>query len=210
MHEVTAHIEFMTPYCQSRFHNTEKQPKELSDAYENRTWKERLHTDEDGIIQIPAMAFANAIKETAKFLSIQIPGKGKATWTKHFEAGISVLEDVPTGVSKDSGQVIRKQLFVPSDGKRGSGSRVMKSYPWVLPPLQVSPVFYISDDVITPEVFAAHLVQTGFLIGLGTFRVRNNGTCGRFEVNSIDWKNGADANLLPPINIVKEKGLKVA
>jgi len=194
-----ATITLVTPYCQSRFHATPKLNKELHDAYERRTWQERLHTDESGQVMVPGMAFANAIKEAAKFLSIQVPGKGKATWTKHFEAGISVIDDVPTGRHKD--EALEKRMFVPSDGKRGGGSRVMKSYPTLLPPMTLQPTFLVQDDSITVETFASHLQQAGMLIGIGSFRVRNNGTFGRFEVEEINWIEAEGVIALPTIRI---------
>jgi hypothetical protein len=194
-----ASIEIVTPYCQSRYHETPKLNKELSGDYERRTWRERLHVEDDGQIVVPGMAFANCIKEAAKFLSIQVPGKGKTTWTKHFEAGISVIDDVLTGKLKE--EAIERQMFVPSDGKRGGGTRVMKSYPILMPPLKLQPVFYIQDDSITPEVFAIHLQQAGTLIGIGSFRVRNNGVCGQFRVDEIDWRESEKESKLPTIKI---------
>ena len=202
----TAKIQFLSPYCQSRYHSEPKLNKELPDDYEKRTWKNRLHLDEeDGkTIVIPGMAFANCIKEAAKFLGIQIPGKGKATWTKQFEAGIAVLENVSTGRTVD--QAIEKRMFVPSTGVRGDGRRVMKSYPILAPtpePVIVEVPFIVTNDMITPEVFAHHLMQAGQMIGLGAFRVRNNGIFGRFKVLSIDWQEMPATSAMPTINIIK-------
>lgn len=197
MNNATVQITLTTPYCQSRSHDTPKLPKELPQAREERTWQERLHTTESGEIVIPGLAFANCIKECAKFLGIQIPNKGKSTWTKHFQAGVSVLDDVKTGVQKSD--AIRKRMFVPSDGVAGSGKRVVKYFPLLMPPLTVSVDFDIYDDLITPEVFAHHLQQAGLLIGIGAFRIRNNGVFGRFNVDSIEWRSGNTELSLPPI-----------
>lgn len=199
MYRAIAHIDFRSAYCQSRFHSTPKLPKELPVDYERRTWKNRLHV-EDGKIFIPGMAFANCVKEAAQFLSIQVPGKGKATYTKHFAAGLMVIEDIDTGRSPDD--AIEQQLFVPSDGRRGGGSRVMRSYPILMPPLSLSVPFEVSDDTITPEVLATHLHQAGSLIGVGSFRVRNNGTYGRFVVKSLDIEPTFTSSQIPPINYV--------
>lgn len=206
MIKATATIELMTPYCQSRFHDEPKlSSKELADDYERRTWKKRLHVDDSNQVVIPAMAFSNCIKEAAKFLSIQIPGKGKSTWTKHFESGISVVDDVPTGRSEDD--AVEKRMFVPSTGVRGDGKRVMKSYPILVPTprLVVEPEFIIVNDIITPEVFAQHLQQAGQLIGIGAFRIRNNGVFGRFKVLEINWVESGNQAELPPIKISKAK-----
>lgn len=202
MKDAIATISLITPYCQSRYHGTPKKNKELADGYERRTWKERLHYDsETKEVFIPALALANSLKEAAKFLSVQIPGKGKATYTKHFEAGVSVLDDIPTGWTVDN--VVSKEMFVPSDGKRGGGSRVMKVFPLLTPPLQFKATYQINDDLITAEVFAQHLAQAGNLIGIGAFRIRNNGVWGRYRVDSIDWIERAGEMKLPPINYLK-------
>ena len=187
--KATARLSLLVPYCQSRSHEAPKLNKELSDAYEKRTWRERLHTDSSGQVLIPAMALQNCVKEAAKFLSISIPGKGKSTFTKHFESGLGVLDDIPTGVHKDD--VAPNRVFVPSNGIRGAGTRVHKVYPMLLPPLEFDVEFLIMDDTITAEVFTEVLVQAGTLIGIGAFRVRNQGNCGRFEVKSVQWRKNA-------------------
>jgi len=197
MQQAIATLTLVTPYCQSRYHNTPKLNKEHADDYERRTWQERLHYDENNQILIPGMALANCVKEAAKFLSLKVGGKGNSTWTKNFEAGISVVDDIPTGVYKT--EAIEKQMFVPSDGKRGGGKRVMKSYPILMPPLTIAPTFYIQDDSITAEIFALHLQQAGLLIGLGAFRVRNNGVFGQFRVDDINWIASPQQPKLPRI-----------
>src|SRR5689334_22156076 len=91
----------ISAYSQGRYHQTEPLPKEGKDVYEKRTWREKVHANDEGYIFIPPMAFKNCIAEIAKFLSEQIPGKGKSTYTKHFEAGILVLEPLVLPIKKD-------------------------------------------------------------------------------------------------------------
>jgi hypothetical protein len=184
MKKVVATLEGVSPYGQSRHYDTEKLPKESAKDYEKRTWKGRCHTDEDGNVFIPPMAFKNCLAECAKYLSIQIPGKGKATYTKHFEAGVMVMDPVPLGVHIND--VKGLWLFVPSDGRRGGSSRVEKCFP-VFNKWQVQVTFYILDETITEEVFRHHLEEAGKFIGIGFFRPRNNGYFGRFEVKNILW-----------------------
>lgn len=185
-----AKIEGVSCYAQSKFHNTPKLNKELPDDYERRTWPFRLHTNDTGEVLIPALAFKNCVSEIAKFLGLQIPGKGKATYTKHFEAGVLVIEDIPLGIHKS--EVLENWMHVPADGVRGSGKRVLKCYPLIKPGWQVTVPFYIFDDTITKDVFLYHLKQAGQLIGIGAFRVRNNGTFGRFKVLDLQWKDGIE------------------
>lgn len=179
-------LESVSPYSQSRHYSDPKQEKESSSDYEKRTWRQRLHYDESGEVFIPPMAFKNCLSEAAKFLSIQIPGKGKSTFTKHFEAGVMVKDPVPLGIHKD--KVAGECFFVPSDGIRGSGKRVEKWFP-MLPRWKGSVSFYILDETITKDVFSKHLEQAGLFIGVGRFRPRNNGFYGRFKVNKMDWKS---------------------
>lgn len=197
---------------QSRPHATEKLNKELPDAYEKRTWREKLHYNQDGFVLIPANALKNILSEAAKYLSIQIPGKGKSTFTKHFESGVFCGEDAIVHVNgkplhKDD--VEGRWMFVPSDGVRGSGKRVYRCYPMVPMFWSCTVNYAIFDDIIQPDVFLQHIQQAGQIIGLGTFRVRNNGTLGRFRVDSLDWNEYKGSFAEPVIRINgKEAKLK--
>jgi hypothetical protein len=130
------------------------------------------------------MSFKNCISEAAKFLGMQIPGKGKATYTKHFEAGILVPEPVVLPVLAKDVEGI--WLYVPSDGRRGGSKRVWKCFP-VLQEWTGDVTFLVLDETITEEVFRYHLEQAGKFIGIGFFRPRNNGYYGRFAVERIQW-----------------------
>ena len=81
-------LESTAPYSQSRMHDTPKLDRESPDAYEKRTWREKCTTDPKGEIQIPAMAFKQSLDAMAKKLEMQIPGRGKSTYTKHFVGGV--------------------------------------------------------------------------------------------------------------------------
>lgn len=158
--------------------------KESKDAFEERTWRNRLHRTKDGFVLIPPMAFKNCLSEAAKFLGIQIPGKGKATYTKHFEAGLMVIEPLVLPLRVDD--VPGERLHVPSDGKRGGGKRVWRTFP-LIAEWSGKAQFLVIDETITEKVFAKHLEEAGKFIGIGRFRPRNNGYYGRFEVESIEW-----------------------
>ena len=182
MKQATVTITGVSPLSQSRFHGTETLDKENHRDYEARTWKERAHFDKDGFMFIPPMAFKNCISECAKYLSIQIPGKGKATYTKHFEAGVMVTDPLVLPYKKEDVQ--GEWLHVPSDGRRGGTKRVEKCFPYVTE-WGGDVVFYIFDETITEEVFTNHIKQAGQFIGVGRFRPRNNGFYGRFKVDEI-------------------------
>lgn len=180
----TVKLSSCSPYSQSRHYEDVRLPKEGPDDHERRTWRERMHVDANGVAYIPPMAFKNCLSEAAKFLSIQIPGKGKSTFTKHFEAGVLVLEPMSLGVKAED--VAGEWLFVPASGRRGDGKRVSRCFP-LFPEWQGEVVFHIFDDTITKEVFVEHLREAGRFIGIGRFRPRNNGFYGRFEVLNVTW-----------------------
>ena len=174
----------VTPYSQGRLINIPWLPKELPNDFEKRTWRERCHSDKDGYIIIPPMAFCNALKEAARFLSESIRGKGKQTYTKHFEAGVLVQE--PLHLTLKKAEIEGEWVFVPSDGRRGGGRRVLKCFP-LIPEWKGLVIWYIFDDLITEDVFRRTLVTAGDLIGLGRFRPSNRGYYGRFKVESVTW-----------------------
>jgi hypothetical protein len=184
MHTARTKLESVSPYSQSRKYNTPKTNKENPKDFEERTWRDRMHVNDAGNVFIPPMAFKNCLAECAKYLSIQIPGKGKATYTKHFEAGVLVVEGLELPVKKED--VPGEWLFLPADGKRGSGKRVDKCYPLIQKWSGVV-TWHILDDTITADVFKQILEQAGSFIGIGRFRPRNNGFYGRFKVLEVDW-----------------------
>lgn len=184
MKTAIATLRSVSPYSQSRHYTTEKLEKESARDYEARTWRDRLHATESGEVFIPPMSFKNCLSEAAKFLGIQIPGKGKSTYTKHFEAGVLVTDALKLGIKVDD--VKGEWLFVPSDGVRGSGKRVDKCFP-VIHEWSGKVEFHILDETITKDVFINHLKQSGAFIGIGRFRPRNNGFYGRFAVDDLEW-----------------------
>jgi hypothetical protein len=172
----------VSPYSQSRHYDVPKLDREIARDYEARTWRNRMHTTPDGRVFIPPTAFKNALSDAAKYLSIQIPGKGKSTYTKHIEAGVMVIDplELPVKASAVDGE----WLFVPSDGIRGSGKRVDKCFP-VIPSWAGEIDVHILDEIVTSDVLSTVFEAAGKLIGIGRFRPRNNGFYGRFQAELI-------------------------
>jgi len=182
----TVELESISPYSQSRNHDTPKKEKESHEDYRERTWRNCCHFNAQGNVVIPAMSFKNCLSEAAKYLGMQIPGKGKATFTKNIEAGVLVTEDADTGIKV--ADVEGEKLYLPSDGRRGSGKRVWKTYPRLMT-WKTTLQFHILDDTVTQEVFRYHLEQAGKFIGIGRWRPRNNGTYGRFQIVAMTWED---------------------
>lgn len=184
----TAHLKSVSPYSQNRKHNAPNiNDKESASDKEARTWRERLHVNKDGYIFIPPMVFKKTLEEAAQFLSQRIPGKGKATYTKHFAAGVLCTEPLVLPIRKEDAK--ENWLSLPSNGKRGSGGRVDKCIP-VIEEWEGKVDFLILDETITKDIFTSTLIDAGRFIGIGNFRPINRGYFGRFEVIKVDWKEG--------------------
>lgn len=172
-----------------------RKPKESHEAYEERTWKQRAHVNREGYVIIPGIMIQNAIKAAAKYLSKQIPGKGKATFTKNFEAGIYIEYDYPLPIKIED--VKASEVFVPSDGVRGSGKRVWKKFP-TIEEWEITIKVIIFDDIIDSETFVEAIDTAGFLIGIGSWRPRNSGRNGMFSVELLEWNDDV------PLNFIKK------
>lgn len=188
MKTATVTLESISPYSQSRHYVAQKKQGESARDHEERTWRERLHVNAQGDVFIPPMSFKNSLSEIAKFLSIKIPGKGKATFTKHFEAGVLVMDPLVLPIKRDD--VPGEWLFVPSDGRRGGGTRVDKCFP-VIHEWRGDVTYHVLDETVLTRIDTPHgemtalewhLNQSGAFIGIGRFRPRNNGFYGRFKV----------------------------
>ena len=184
MIEVVTHLKSASPYGQSKMVRTPKKEKETSKDYEERTWRDRCHCDEKGEVYIPAISFKKCITEAAQYLSLQIPGKGKATYTKHFRSGLFVPNLMPLGVRKDKIDGFLKD--VPADGKPGGSKRVDKMFPYVNT-WEWDVTWYILDETITKDIFVYILSQSGKFIGLGYWRPARDGYWGRFDLSEVVW-----------------------
>lgn len=182
--KVAVRITGVTPYSQSRKLDIKQEKGELWDAFEHRTWRDKLNVD-NGQIVIPGHGIQQAIIAAAKYSGRQIPGQGKKTWTAKFTSGILINGDGETGATPDDAKAVSIQAN--SDGVRGSGKRVLRIFP-VLDPWQATFDVFILDPIITREVFEETLEIAGQLIGLGRFRPEKGGRNGRFIIERIDWQ----------------------
>jgi hypothetical protein len=190
MQVVTVSIKGVSPYSQSRAIQSLKSPGEGADAFEQRSWRERMHTHDDGTLFLPPMCIKNCLSDVAKYLSESVPGKGKATYTKHFEAGILITCEwrLTSGNAPiRAAEVPGERLFVPASGKRGDGKRVWRTFPRIMP-WEAHGEIYLLDPVLVdkPEKVREYLEHAGKFIGIGRFRPRNNGYYGRFEVVTFE------------------------
>ena len=190
MKTVTFAMHGQSPISFSKHIQSVKNTGEAHDAFEARTWRERCHTDADGMVIFPGMAIKNMLADTAKFLGEKVAGRGQSTFTKHFEAGIMVVRNLEFGVHVDD--VDGETLFVPSDGKKGGGSRVEKCFP-VLSKWEVDAEIIILDPLLEDkiDVVERYVNYAGKFIGIGRWRPRNGGMNGRFTVRNFKVTDGA-------------------
>lgn len=179
MKKFIAHLKSVGTLSMSRPHVTPKLEKENDGDYEQRTWRNRLHTDEDDTVFIPPMMFKNCLDNAAKYLSKKIPGGRNRTYTKHFEAGVLVVDPLILPLKKK--EVDSETLFMSASGQRGPGTRVWRTYPKINS-WEGKVEFLILDETITLLVFKEHLIAAGQFVGIGRFAPRNRGYYGRFLV----------------------------
>ena len=186
----TAQLKSVSPYSQSRYILADKQANEAHDEYEKRTWREKAHVmkagPDAGQVYIPPMAFKQSLDSAAKYASIQIPGKGKATYTKHFTSGVLVVDPLVLPVRQEELDHYAGPMSSTGEKGKSGGKVVIRIFPMVNE-WAGKVEFHILDDVITPEVFGRVLDIAGRNIGIGRFRPQNGGFNGRFVVEGVDW-----------------------
>jgi hypothetical protein len=186
MRTAIASIRSISAYSQSRSyeHEVPQLSRERKDEYEERTWRNKCHTMPSGKVFIPPMAFKMSLDRAAQMLGLQIPGKGKRTYTQFFLSGVLVVDPIVLPFSKDD--AVLDRIYANADGKRGSGKRVWRNYPrfdqWI-----ADVPFHVLADEIGEDAFLQHLVQAGSFVGIGRFRPQNGGFYGRFRVEKVNW-----------------------
>ncbi len=180
----TCTLESLTPYSQSRKHAEAMLEGEGHEDYDRRTWRHKQLV-ENGTVHISAFGMHQALVEAAKYSKKQIPGQGKATWTKKFESGIAFFSNIDLGVNPETVDYI--DIFAHVGGKRGTGGRVMRRFP-IIPSWKATFDIHVLDPIITQQVFEETMEQAGMFIGIGRYAPRVGGTNGRFKMTAINWQ----------------------
>lgn len=159
-------------------------------AFEERVWRERMHVDEHGHVFIPPMALKRCLEATAKYLSESVPGKGKATFTKHMLAGTLVVDPLML-VTKNGKPIIAKdvqpeRVFVNADGKKGSGTHVWRIFPFI-PEWRTHAIVHVIDPVLKAHhnKISDYATHGGQFNGIGRFAPRTGGFYGRYTVENV-------------------------
>lgn len=189
--KVRVRITGISPYSASRYVQVDKVEGEKPDAYDNRTWHYKASIDADGTCVIPSAAFKFAMMNAAKYCNIQVEGRGKSTYTKHFTSGLMVNQTLSLGVKRDE---IAKDperwsqvYLMNSKGIRGPGARVPRRLPY-FQKWAGEIEFVVLDPIISEKVFEKVMAAAGMYIGVGQYRPEVGGDCGRFKVEKITWE----------------------
>jgi hypothetical protein len=184
MRDVIIELESITPYSSSQPIEEDRGSSESWEAYEQRRWKDKAHLNEDGILFIPGVSFKLAIDEAAKLLKEKIKGKGNQTYTGLFTTGITAMSDVDIGIHIDNVKPVR--LYCNADGRRGSGTRVWRYFPYI-PSWKGSLEMKIFNDTIPEDVFERYVIQAGILTGVGRGRPITGCPAGNGRFKPIDF-----------------------
>src|SRR5215471_730325 len=172
-----ASLSSVSPYSQSRNFAREhpRDDKESHEDYEERCWRYHCHSLPDGRVFIPPTQFKESLSFTARYLSVQKPGKGKQTFTKHFLAGLLVVDGPILSITRDD--VPGEWVYVDANGQKGSSTRVWRCYPKI-EEWTADVGFHVLDETITGEVLRYHVEQAGAFGGIGRFRPARGGFYG--------------------------------
>lgn len=160
-----------------------KKSDETHEQREERLWRDKVRVNKNGHVYIQPFALKNALEAAGSRLNMKLTGK--ATYTKLFRQGIVINDDIVLH-SRDGkpitiDSIVPVPMFVPSDGKRGSGKRVMRIFPQIAE-WHADVEIMCFDQRLTEDVVRAHLEEAGKFIGFGSMRVENGGVAGRFAV----------------------------
>ncbi len=165
-----------------------KKDDETHAQHEVRTWRQKVHVTPEGQCFLQPFAMKNGLEGAAQWLSLKIPGEARKTFTKRFTSGILVVDKLLLYKANREPLVMddveAQELFVPSDGKRGSGKRVVKVFPTVTD-WRADAIVHIFDNKITADVMQRHLDAFSKFIGFGSMRVQNGGVNGRCSIEGF-------------------------
>lgn len=185
MRNCTFTLTSLTPYSQSSFVRSKRDQKEDWEAYEARTVGEKTHTTKDGFVFIDPMALKFCITAAAKRVGRRIPGRNTSSYGKRFDGGILLMEPIVLPIKNKDMRL--DWVNCHANGQRGSGKRVRRCFQ-VIDEWTAQVTVWLTDDIITREVFEEAVREAGQFIGIGRFRPENGGWYGRFQASNFVWQ----------------------
>jgi hypothetical protein len=172
------------PYSQSQY--TElfepRGKKESPDQYDKRCWRMKAHVDTDGeSIVIPAHGLQQALVAGAQKGRLKPTAAAKSVEVLHkrISNGTMIPSDAKTNLKLSNALEIT--ILANSDGKRGSGKRVLRRFP-VWNEWTAEFDVMLLDETLTADDLIAAANWAGLVVGIGRFRAENGGHNGRWQV----------------------------
>lgn len=184
MHFYDAHLQSVTPYAQGKHHEIPKLEREQAGDYDKRTYLGRLHVAA-GKVYIPPMAFKFCLQDTARYMGMQVPGKGKATYTKNFVQGVICSEPVQLGITPEETRL--EPIFTNLTPNKPNGPRGWRHFP-VIDTWEGHLEITVVDDLITKPILQKHLEIAGVITGIGVWRPQRGGFWGKFKLLALTEK----------------------
>jgi hypothetical protein len=179
-------VKGMSPYSASKYFAPNLLPGEDLDDHEQRRWREKAHVNDDGVVFIPGVAFKLALDTAAKKSNESISGKGTQKWQGLFASGVAVHSDMPLGIKVEDLKSVT--IFAHANGKRGDGTRVMRTFP-IITTWGGDVELLVLDDNIQPSIFETFFTRAGLIAGVG--RGKPSSGCaqglGRFTPTAFCW-----------------------
>ena len=88
----------ISPMTQSKHYEVPKIGRESYADYEKRTWRLRMHADDNGELFIPPMAMKKSLEGAASFLGKKVLGRGQKTYASFFKSTVLAMKPVPLGI----------------------------------------------------------------------------------------------------------------
>ena len=188
---VAVTFEGVTPYSPSKrvdlLHQADWEKLSGETEYERQKRNAHHHVhSHDGRVVLPHTALKTCLSDAAQYTSTKVKGKGNATYTKHFLAGVFPMDGEGVDIGLDVKDVSFHDIMCNSQGKKGGSMDVIRCYP-VIQHWGGVATFSLFDDIITKDVFEETCDNAGQIIGLGRWRPRNGGLNGRFRCTNFDW-----------------------
>lgn len=186
MRQVRVHLRSTSPYRQSKYILEKKKRNELDQDFEERVWRQRMHVNSDGYMIIPAQHFKASFHLGASYKTEKIPGQGQRTFTKHLQSGVRVSDPLVLPYKADD---VEGEWVMSGAQGAGSKTQVPKCFP-TIEKWDGEVVYYVLDDIVTPEIFEITLRQAGMFIGIGSYRpsAPAHGHYGCYIPTSIAWE----------------------
>jgi hypothetical protein len=187
MLNISFEIEGIAPYSQSKMLVAKKGKNESYDAFEDRIWREKAHVADDGESVLIAghaihqMLVVGAQKGRLAPVAAKSAREGL---TKRLITGIAIQGDAETSMKLSQARCVA--INAHANGKRGSGTRVIRKFPEWPNGWTASFDVLVLDDSLTVTDVQSALEWGGLVCGLGRFRPENMGIYGRFLVRKTE------------------------